>query len=65
MVATWMLTQKMIEQWIFWIAIDVLSCSLMIYKGLYPSSLLFAAYALLALKGYIEWKKELASPRMK
>jgi nicotinamide mononucleotide transporter len=61
MVATWMLTQKMIEQWIFWIAIDLLSCSLMIYKGLYPSSLLFAAYALLALKGYIEWKKRLAS----
>jgi nicotinamide mononucleotide transporter len=65
MVATWMLTQKIIEQWIFWIAIDLLSCSLMIYKGLYPSSLLFAAYALLALKGYIEWKKELAIPMAK
>jgi nicotinamide mononucleotide transporter len=65
MVATWMLTQKMIEQWIFWIAIDLLSCSLMIYKGLYPSAFLFAAYTLLALKGYIEWKKELATPMAK
>jgi nicotinamide mononucleotide transporter len=62
MVATWMLTQKMIEQWIFWIVIDLLSCSLMIYKGLYPSSLLFAAYALLALKGFIEWRKGLSTP---
>jgi nicotinamide mononucleotide transporter len=60
MVATWMLTQKMIEQWIFWIAIDLLSCCFMIYKGLYPSSILFLAYTLLAIKGYFEWKKELA-----
>jgi len=61
MVATWMLTQKYIEQWIFWIIIDVLTCSLMIYKGLFPSSILFLAYALLALKGFITWKKELAA----
>lgn len=61
MVATWMLTQKFIEQWIFWIIIDVLSCSLMIYKGLFPSSILFLAYALLALKGFLTWKKELAA----
>jgi nicotinamide mononucleotide transporter len=65
MVATWMLTRKMIEQWIFWIVIDVMTCSLMIYKGLYLSSILFAAYALLALKGYLEWKKELAIPGVK
>jgi len=65
MVATWMLTQKMIEQWIFWIVIDLFSCSLMIYKGLYPSSLLFLAYALLAVKGFIEWKKVLVNPEIK
>ena len=59
MVATWMLTQKFLEQWIFWIIIDVLTCSLMIYKGLFPSSILFLAYTLLALKGFITWKKEL------
>jgi nicotinamide mononucleotide transporter len=59
MVATWMLTQKFIEQWIFWIIIDVITCSLMIYKGLFPSSILFLAYTLLALKGFITWKKEL------
>jgi len=60
-----MLTQKMIEQWIFWIVIDLFSCSLMIYKGLYPSSLLFLAYALLAVKGFIEWKKVLVNPEIK
>jgi len=61
MVTTWMLTQKFIEQWVFWIIIDVFTCILMIYKGLFPSSILFLAYALLALKGFITWKKELAA----
>jgi nicotinamide mononucleotide transporter len=59
MVATWMLTQKFIEQWIFWIIINVLSFAVMIYKGLYPSAFLFAVYELMAIKGYFEWKKVL------
>jgi nicotinamide mononucleotide transporter len=59
MVATWMLTQKYIEQWLFWIVIDTLSLALVIYKGLYPSAFLFAAYTILAVKGYFEWKKKL------
>jgi nicotinamide mononucleotide transporter len=56
MVATWMLTQKIIEQWLFWIVIDIVSCAVMIHQQLYPSSLLFFAYTLLAVKGYFEWK---------
>ena len=58
-VATWMLTQKLIEQWLFWIVIDLLSMGVMIYKELYPSALLFLVYTLLAIKGYMEWKKEM------
>jgi nicotinamide mononucleotide transporter len=59
MLATWMLTQKLIEQWILWIVIDMIWCGLMIYKGMYPSLILFIAYTILAFKGYFEWKKEL------
>jgi nicotinamide mononucleotide transporter len=58
MVATWMLTQKYIEQWIFWIAIDLLSMGVMIYKELYPSAILFLVYGMLAIKGFYTWKKE-------
>lgn len=59
MVATWMLTQKYIEQWLFWIIIDLISFGAMIYKELYPSAFLFMIYALMAVKGYVEWNKEL------
>ena len=62
MVATWMLTQKLIEQWLFWIVIDLLSASVMIYKELYPSAILFLVYTLLAVKGYIAWKKDMKAP---
>jgi len=58
-IATWMLTQKFIEQWLFWIVIDLVSFGVMIYKGLYPSSLLFLVYGLLAIKGYVEWRKDI------
>jgi nicotinamide mononucleotide transporter len=59
MVATWMLTQKIIEQWLFWIVIDLLSMLVMIYKDLYPSAGLFLTYTVLAVIGYIKWKNEL------
>jgi nicotinamide mononucleotide transporter len=59
MVATWMLTQKYLEQWLFWIIIDVLSMGAMIYKSLFPSAVLFLVYAVLAVKGYFDWKKEI------
>ncbi len=59
MVATWMLTQKIIEQWLFWVVIDLLSMSVMIYKDLYPSAGLFLIYTVLAVIGYVKWKNEL------
>jgi nicotinamide mononucleotide transporter len=61
LVATYMLTQKLIEQWLFWIVIDLFSSIVMIYKGLYPSFVLFMVYTLLAVKGFFEWKKELVT----
>ncbi len=57
-VATWMLARKLIEHWIVWIIVDAVSLGLYVYKGLYPTVILFAVYTLLAVLGYIEWKKE-------
>jgi nicotinamide mononucleotide transporter len=59
MVATWMLTQKFVEQWLFWIILNALSLSAMLYKSLYPSAVLFLVYDVLAVKGYFDWKKEI------
>lgn len=58
-VATWMLTRKYIEHWILWVAIDLLSMGLYIYRGLYPTTVLFLIYAVMAVVGYTQWKREL------
>jgi len=56
--ATWMLARKYLEHWIIWIAVDALSIGLYIYRGLYPTVVLFLVYTTMAVIGFIEWKKE-------
>ncbi|MCL4483149.1 MAG: nicotinamide riboside transporter PnuC [Bacteroidetes bacterium] len=58
-VATWMLARKKIEHWLMWVVVDAISIGLFIVKGLYPTTLLFFVYTILAVYGYFEWKKEL------
>ncbi len=56
-VATWMLARKIIEHWILWLVADLVSMALYIYKGLYPTVVLFAVYTVMAVIGYNEWRK--------
>jgi nicotinamide mononucleotide transporter len=56
--ATWMLTQKMMEQWILWIIVDSITIGLYFYKGLYPAITLYLVYTILSFTGYLEWNKE-------
>lgn len=56
-VGMWMLARKYIEQWIVWLAVDILSAGLYIYKGLYPTAALYLLYTVIAVFGYMKWKK--------
>jgi len=56
-VATWMLAQKILEHWIFWIVIDAVSAGLYVYKELYPTVILFMVYTVVSFVGYINWKR--------
>lgn len=58
-VATFMLSRKIIEQWLIWIIVDAVSLGLYINKQLYPTAILFAFYTILALVGYLQWRKSL------
>jgi len=58
-VATWMLTRKIIEQWFLWIIANTVSIGLYIYKGLYPTVILYAVYTAMAVYGYIEWNRSM------
>ena len=59
-VATWMLAKKYIEHWLIWIIVDFFSAGLYIYKNLWPTVILFLVYTIMAILGYVEWKKDLS-----
>ena len=60
-VATWMLARKILENWLYWIVIDIVSLGMYIYKGLYITSLLFLIYSTMAVIGYFQWKRAMNS----
>lgn len=59
-VATWMLARKMIEHWWLWIIVDSVSAGLYFYRALYPTAILFVIYTIMAIIGYLQWKKSLS-----
>ncbi|MDR2586180.1 MAG: nicotinamide riboside transporter PnuC [Prevotellaceae bacterium] len=54
-VATWMLARSYLEQWWVWIFANLLAVGVCAWQGLYPSSILFAAYTIAAVIGYRRW----------
>ncbi len=58
-IATFWMARKIIENWYAWIFIDILCTFIYIYKGLYAFSVLYLIFAILAVIGYIQWKKDL------
>ena len=56
-VGTWMLARKLIENWLVWIVADGIATGLFFYKELYPTAFLFIIYTIMAMVGYLQWKK--------
>ena len=56
-IGMWMLARKYIEQWWVWMVVDVACVGLYVYKELYFTATLYALYALVALFGWMNWKK--------
>lgn len=55
---TWMLTQKVLENWLYWIVINALAAWLCLQQELLPTALLFIIYVFYAIKGYFSWRKD-------
>ena len=64
-VGLWALARKYIEQWFFWIVVDVISCYLYIGKGIPFKASLYGLYAIIAIAGYFKWKKMMKEMKSK
>jgi nicotinamide mononucleotide transporter len=58
-VGMWLMARKKIENWIFWIVGDIISVPLYLYKGLAFTSVQYLIFTLIAIYGYLAWKKTL------
>lgn len=56
-VGLWALARKYIEQWIFWIAVDAVSCYLYIGKGIPFKAGLYGLYVIIAIMGWFKWER--------
>ncbi|HET6992168.1 MAG TPA: nicotinamide riboside transporter PnuC [Bacteroidia bacterium] len=59
LVATFLTTRKILENWIFWIIIDAAYVIIYIMRSLPSTSILFLIYTFIAVFGFIKWRKNL------
>lgn len=58
-VGMWLMAKKKLENWIYWIIGDVITVPLYLYKGLIFTSLQYLLFTIIAIYGYMAWKKNL------
>jgi nicotinamide mononucleotide transporter len=55
--ATWLVIKKVLQNWLLWIVIDSVAIYIYVQRSLTITALLYALYTLLAIIGYLKWKK--------
>ncbi|WES98071.1 nicotinamide riboside transporter PnuC [Chryseobacterium arthrosphaerae] len=53
----WFMAKQRIENWIFWIIGDLICIPMMIFKGLGITSVQYLVFTIMAILGYVNWKK--------
>ena len=58
-ITTYLVTRKYLQNWLYWIVIDMVSVPLYIDRGLNLTALLFVIYTIVAIIGYFSWRNHL------
>jgi nicotinamide mononucleotide transporter len=59
LVAQYLMTRKYLENWVLWIAVDVVYVGMLMFKGLNLTAFNYAIYLVLAIMGHVAWRKSL------
>ena len=60
-ITTYLVTRKYLQNWLYWIVIDMVSVPLYIDRGLNLTALLFIVYTVVAVIGYFSWRRHLSN----
>ena len=55
--AMWLMANRKVESWIFWIVGNIISIPLYLHKGLAFTSIQYFIFTVIAIAGYIKWKE--------
>jgi nicotinamide mononucleotide transporter len=58
-VGMWLMARRKIENWILWIVGDIISIPMYFFKGYSFTSIQYLIFTIIAIYGYLEWKKKL------
>ncbi len=56
-VAQFLMTRKVLQNWVIWIIVDICYIPLYIYKGFWLTALLYGAFTVIAIMGYLDWRR--------
>lgn len=57
LVAQYLLAARYLENWLYWISVDVVSIPLYAARGLYPLAILYIVFLMMAIAGWYRWRK--------
>ena len=57
--AQWMLTRKLLENWLVWIVADAVYVGMFLHKDLHLTAVLYAIFLALAVMGWLQWRRSL------
>jgi nicotinamide mononucleotide transporter len=63
LLAQWMMARMYLENWVLWIAVDVLGIGVYQAKGLYVTAGLYAVFLVMAAWGLVAWRRGLSTAR--
>ena len=57
LVGMWLMAKRKLENWLFWILGDLVSIPLYLKKGMFFTSFQYLLFTIIAIMGYLEWKR--------
>ncbi|NJL55038.1 nicotinamide mononucleotide transporter [bacterium] len=58
LIAQWLLARKNLENWGFWIAVDVVAIRVYLARDLYLTTGLYTLFLVMAIAGFIAWRRD-------
>lgn len=60
---TFLVVRKVLENWLYWIVLDGIAIVVYVERGLWLTALLFAAYVVIVVFGYLRWRRQYLDQR--